>query len=55
MTPLPTVLTLRNTRVQIGPIYHGDITSNVETSVDNFLGIGPVLHVPDINPYDSYV
>jgi len=48
VTPLPTILTLRNTQVHIGPAYCGDITSNIEISVDNFLGIGPILHVPDV-------
>ena len=53
--PLPTILTLRNTWVYVGPVYHGDITSNIEMSVDNFLGIGSILHVPDVNLYDSHV
>jgi len=52
---LPTVLTLRNAWVHIGLTYHGDITSNIEMSVDNFLSIGPVLHVPDVDSYDSHV
>ena len=55
VTPLSTVLTLRNTQVHIGSVDHGNITSNIEMSVDNFLGIGSVLHVLDIDPYDSYV
>jgi len=55
VTPLPTVLTLKNTQIYIGPAYCSDITSNIEMSVDNFLGVGPILHVPDVDLYDSHV
>ena len=55
VTPLPTILILRNTWVHVGPVYHGDITSNVEMSVDNFLSVGSILHIPDVNLYDSHV
>ena len=49
MTPLPTILALRYTRVYISTSNHNDNVSNVKLPVDNFLGIVAILVVPDVN------
>jgi len=50
MTPLPTILALRNARVHIGIPNHSDNVSNVKSPIDNFLGVVAILVVPDVNP-----
>jgi len=55
MTPLPTILVLRDARVHVGTPNHSDYVSNVETPVDNFLGIVAILAVPNVDPDYCYV
>ena len=50
MTPLPTILTLRDTRVHVSTSNCSDYVSNVETPVDKFLGIVTILVVPNVDP-----
>jgi len=52
MTPLLAVLVLQYTWVHICiPNY----CANIEPSVNDFLSIGSILHVPNINPYDGHI
>jgi len=55
VSPLPTVLTLQDTRVHISTIYHSDETSHIETSIDDSFDLGTVLSILDVNPDDDYV
>ena len=55
VTLLPTILALRNTWVYICTLYSSDEGSNVEASIDDFLGIRLTLSVPNINPNDGHV
>jgi len=55
MTPLPAVLVLWYAWVYICTLNCCDETTNVEPSVNDFLSIGSVLRVPNVNLYDGYV
>ena len=55
MTPLLTILALRDTRIHVGASHHHDDTSYIETSVNNFLSIVTVLGIPFVNPDNSHV
>ena len=50
MAPFPTVFTLWNIRVHVGITNGSNILSNIEASVDDRLGGGPILWVLDVNP-----
>ena len=51
----PAVLTLQHARVYIGTIDCSSIASNIEASVDDLLGVRPILYIPDVKPDDSHV
>jgi len=36
-------------------LYICDETTDVEPSVNDFLSVGSILHVPNVNPYDGHV
>jgi len=55
VTSFPTVLTLWHTRVYVGTIDCSNIASNIKASVDDLLGIRPILSIPDIEPDDSHI
>ena len=55
MTPLPAVLALWYAWVHICTLNCCDETTNVEPSVNDFLSIGSVLCVPNVNLYDGHV
>jgi len=55
MFPLPTVLTLQNTRVHISTTYYSDETPYVEVPIYDSFGLGTVLSVPYVNPYDGHI
>jgi len=51
----PAVLTLQHARVYIGTTNCSSIASNIEASVDDLLGVRPILYIPDVKPDDSHV
>ena len=55
MTPLPTVLTLRDTRIYVGVSHCCDNTFYIEMFVNNFLHIVTVLGIPYVNSDNSHV
>jgi len=55
MTPLPTILALRDTRIHVGAFHYHDDTFYIEMSVNNFLSIITVFGIPYINPDNSHV
>ena len=55
MTPLPTILILRDTRIHVGVPYHRNDTFYIEISVNDFLSIVTILGIPYINPDNSHV
>ena len=55
MTPLPTILALRDTRIHVGTSHCCNDTSYIETSVNNFLSIVTVSSIPYVNPDNSHV
>ena len=55
VTPFPAVLTLQHTRVYVGTTDCSSIASNIEASVDDLLGVRPILCIPDVEPDDSHV
>jgi len=55
MTPLPTILALRNIWVHVGSPHHCNDISYVEFSIDDFPGIGASLGVPHVNPNYCHV
>jgi len=48
--PFPTILALQNIWVYVGSTNCGNKAFYIEASVDYFLGVGPILSVPNINP-----
>ena len=55
MSPFPTIFTLWNTRVYVNSSYDGDISSYIETSINQTLGFAPALDVLNINPNDQHI
>jgi len=55
VTPLPTIFVLWYTRVHVGPPNGCNITSDVETSVNEHLGIIATLDIPNIYPNNQHV
>ena len=50
ITPLPTVLALRNTWVRVGTSNGSDVTFYIEITVDNVLSCRTALGIPDVHP-----
>ena len=55
MTPLPTVFTLRNTRVHISHSNHHNIPSNIETSINKAFSLGSTLCIPNVDPHNGHI
>ena len=55
MTPLPAILVLWYTQVHICTLNYYNETTGVEPLVNDFLSIGSILCVPNVNTYDSHV
>ena len=55
MTPLPAVLALQYAWVHICIPNCCDKTTDVEPLVNNFLSIGSILCISNVNPYDGHV
>ena len=55
MSLLPTILALQNTWVHVGSTNYSDKAFYIEASVDYFLGIGPILCVPNVNPNYGHI
>jgi len=55
MTPLSTILALRDTRIHVGTSHHCNDTSYIEMPVNDFLSIVTILGIPYVNPDDSHV
>jgi len=51
MIPLPTVLTLRNTRVHISSSDYSDMAFYIETPINKALCFHTILRIPNVNPY----
>ena len=55
MIPLPAILALQYTWVHICTLNCCDKTTDVEPLVNDFLSIGSILCIPNVNPYDGHV
>ena len=55
MTPFLVVLALRHARIHVSTTDYSNIASNIEVSVNDLLGIRPILSIPDVNPDNSHV
>ena len=55
MTPLPTVFTLRNTRVRISHSNHRNIPSNIETLINKTFSLDSTLCVPNVDPHNGHI
>ena len=55
VTPFLVVLVLQHTRIHIGTTDYSNIASNIEVSVNDLLGIRPILSIPDVNSDNSHV
>ena len=55
ITPLPIILALWYAWVHIYTLNCCNETTNIEPSVNDFLSVGSILHVPNVDPYDSHV
>ena len=54
MSPLLTVLILRNTQVHISTTYHGNETPYIKALINDSFALGTILSIPYIDPYDGY-
>ena len=55
MSPLPTILTLRNPWVYVGSANSRNVSSNVESPIDDVLRTRTILRIPDIYPYYCFI
>jgi len=55
VTLLPTILTLRNSRVHISTMNTSDVPTNIETSVDKSLGLCTTLGIPNVDSNDWHI
>ena len=55
MPPLPAIFVLWYSRIHIGTVNYSNKASYIEVSVNDFLGIRPILGIPDVNLNDSYI
>ena len=55
MSPLPTVLTLRNPWVHVGSANSRNVSSNVESPIDDVLCTRTILRIPDVYPYYYFI
>ena len=55
MSPLPTVLTLRNPWVHVGSTNSRNVSSNVESPIDDVLCTRTILRIPDVYPYYYFI
>ena len=55
MPPLPTVFALWYIWIYIHTTYCCNITSNIESTIDNSFSVLTWLGVPDIDPYNGHV
>ena len=53
VTSSPTFFILKDTKIYISISNGSNIMSNIEATVDNSLGFGTTLQIPDVNPNDS--
>ena len=53
MTLFPIVFTLRNIRIHVSTTDSSNIVTDIKLLVDNTLGFGTILWVPNINLDDS--
>ena len=55
MSPLPTVLTLRNPWVHVCSVNGRNVSSNVESLIDDVLCTRTILRIPDVYPYYCFI
>jgi len=55
ITPLLTILALRNTRVYIGSSNSSDIITYIKIFINETFSFFTILRIPNINPNNSYV
>ena len=55
MIPLPSIFTLWHPEVHISISNSGNISSNIEVSIDEALSLHSTLNVPNVYPDDGYV
>ena len=55
MSPLPTVLTLRNPWVHVGSANSRNVSSNIESPIDDVLRTRTILRIPDVYPYYYFI
>ena len=55
MSPLPTVLTLRNPWVHVGSVNSRNVSSNVESPIDDVLRTRTILRIPDVYLYYYFI
>ena len=55
MSPLPTVLTLRNPWVHVGSVNSRNISSNIKSPIDDVLRTRTILRIPDVYPYYCFI
>ena len=55
MTPLPTVFTLKNTRICISHSNRCNISSDIKTSINKTFSLDSALCIPNINPHNGHI
>jgi len=55
MSPFPAVFALQYSRVHVCSMHYGNEVAYIEMPVDDSLGFGAVLHVPNIDPNNGHV
>jgi len=55
MTLLPTIFTLQDPRIHIRTSNSGNISFNIEVSIDKALSLHSTLYIPNVYLYDEHV
>jgi len=55
ISPLPTILALRDVRVHVGSLNSCNKPPYLETSVNKTFSLTSTLNIPDVNPNNQYI
>ena len=53
--PFLVILVLWDSWIHICTMYYGNKASHIEASIDNFLHVGTILHIPNVNPNNGHI
>ena len=55
MSPLPAILTLRDTRVHVGFSNSSNKLPYIKTPINKIFGLAPTLNIPNVDPNNQHI